>query len=281
MITSDSAPEVSVSLFATRPAVDLAIGRPALPLRHIAIQTERLLLRWLRHPVVLLETLIIPCLLLFVLDTVIGNQVGRFSGRSALYGSVPMVAVVGALSGAAAGGAMLWREREAGLLARFWVLPVSRGSGLAARILAEGCRILVGTSVIVAFGHLLGFRFHQGLPAAIVFVLIPVLFGLGFATLVMVIAVLAPKATLVESMTILTSLLMFFSTGFVPAAAYPEWIRPVVQHQPISVTVEAMRALSEGGPLGRPLLLTLVWSLGMLAVFAVPAALGYRRASRR
>lgn len=249
-------------------------------LRDTMIQTQRLLLRWTRHPVTLLETLIIPCLLLFVLNTVIGSQVTRFSGHSALYGSVPMVAVIGALSGAVASGAMLWREREAGLLARFWILPVHRASGPAARILAEGIRILLGTLVIVAFGYLLGFRFQQGLLPALAFVLIPVLLGLGFATVVTALAASAPKATLVESMTILTSLLMFFSTGFVPLNAYPRWIRPIVEHQPISVTIEAMRALAAGGPLARPLTLSFAWSLTALCVFAVPAALGYRRASR-
>ncbi|MVU80905.1 ABC transporter permease [Nocardia sp. ET3-3] len=253
----------------------------AVLLRDTMIQTQRLLLRWTRHPVTLLETLLIPCLLLFVLNTVIGTQVTAFSGHDALYGSVPMVAVIGALSGAVAGGAMLWRERESGLLSRFWVLPVHRASGPAARILAEATRILAGTVVIVAFGYLLGFRFRQGLPAALAFLSIPVLLGLAFATIVTAVAATAPKATLVESMTILTSLLMFFSTGFVPAPAYPSWIRPVVEYQPISVTIDTMRALAEGGPLTRPLLLTLAWSLGALCVFTVPAALAYRRASRR
>ena len=43
--------------------------------RHTLIQTQRLLLRWVRNPVTLLETLIIPCLLLIMLNTVVGNQI--------------------------------------------------------------------------------------------------------------------------------------------------------------------------------------------------------------
>ncbi|MCM6778746.1 ABC transporter permease [Nocardia sp. CDC159] len=248
---------------------------------HTMIQTQRLLLRWSRSPVTLLETLIIPCLLLIMLDTVVGGQIERFSGASALYGSVPMVAIVGALSGAVAGGVMLGRERDAGLLARFWVLPVHRASGPAARVLAEGCRILVGTVVVIAVGYLLGFRFQQGVFAALAFTLVPVLFGLAFATMVTAVAVFTAKATLVEGITILSSLLMFFSTGFVPLPAYPRWIQPVVRNQPLSVAVDAMKALSLGGPLAHPLTLTLLWSLGSIVVFAVPAAIGYRRASRR
>ena len=46
---------------------------------------------------------------------------------------------------------------------------------------------------------------------------------------------------------------MFFSTGFVPLEQYPRWIQPVVQHQPVSYAVEAMRGLSLGGPVLAPM----------------------------
>ncbi|MGQ4596661.1 ABC transporter permease [Nocardia sp. R6R-6] len=249
--------------------------------RHTLIQTQRLLLRWARNPVTLLETLIIPCLLLIMLNTVVGRQIQKFTGESALYGSVPMVALVAAVSGAVAGGILLGRERDAGLLARFWVLPVHRASGLASRILAEGCRIFVCALAVILVGYLLGFRFHQGVGATIVFLALPVFFGLAFATIVTAVAVFTAKATLVEAITILTSLMMFFSTGFVPLVAFPKWIQPVVRNQPMSVAVDSMRALAFGGPLARPLTLTFAWSLGAIIVFAVPAAIGYRRASRR
>ncbi|MBF6073156.1 ABC transporter permease [Nocardia beijingensis] len=250
-------------------------------LRHTLIQTQRLLLRWARNPVTLLETLIIPCLLLVMLNTVIGGQIKKFTGESPLYGSVPMVALVGALSGAVAGGVLLGRERDAGLLARFWVLPVHRASGLASRVLAEGCRIFACTLAVVLVGFVLGFRFHEGVAATIAFLFLPMLFGLAFATVVTSVAVFTAKATLVEGITILTSLMMFFSTGFVPLVAFPKWIQPVVRNQPMSAGVDAMRALAFGGPLARPLTLTVLWSLGAIVLFAVPASIGYRRASRR
>ena len=37
---------------------------------------------------------------------------------------------------------------------------------------------------------------------------------------------------------------------------------------------------SLGGPVAQPMIATALWSLGLTAVFAVPAAIGYRRASR-
>ncbi|MFC9963871.1 ABC transporter permease [Nocardia ignorata] len=254
---------------------------PVALVRQTTIQTQRLLLRWARNPITVLEALFIPCLLLVMLDIVVGGQIERFTGENALSSSVPMVAIVGALSGAVASGVLLGRERDAGLLARFWVLPVHRASGLASRILAEGCRILLGTVTVVIVGLLLGFRFQQGPLAAFVFLLVPVVFGLAFATIVTAVAVYTAKSSLVEGITILTSLMMFFSTGFVPLVAFPTWIQPLVRNQPMSVAVDAMRGLADHGPVARPLLLTLAWSAGAILLFAVPAAIGFRRASRR
>ncbi|WP_327119761.1 ABC transporter permease [Nocardia sp. NBC_01730] len=244
------------------------------------IQIQRLLLRWWRDPLTMVQSLIFPALLLIVLNAVLGKQISSFSGASALYGSVPMVALVGVMSGSVAGAVTLGRERDQGLLARFWVLPVHRASGLAARIAAEGARILMCTLVLFGVGVALGFRFEQGLFAGIALFGVPLLYGLGFATLVTAVAVYTAKAALVEAVSLGSSIMMFFSTGFVPLAAYPRWAQPLVRHQPMTYAIDAMRGLSFGGAVRTPLLATIAWSVGAMVLFAVPAAIGYRRASR-
>ncbi|WP_084436448.1 ABC transporter permease [Aldersonia kunmingensis] len=247
---------------------------------HTAIQTQRLLIRWSRDPMTVVQSLVFPALLLIMLNTVLGRQITSFSGYDALYGSVPMTALVGVMSGAVAGAVTLGRERNGGLLARFWVLPVHRASGVMSRLTAEAVRILITTIVILVVGVALGFRFEQGFLAAIALLGVPLMFGLAFATAVTAVAVWSSKQALVETISLGSSLLMFFSTGFVPLAAYPEWVQPIVQHQPMSYAIDAMRGLSLGGPVAQPLIATALWSLGLMVVFAVPAAIGYRRASR-
>ncbi|WP_216901457.1 ABC transporter permease [Nocardia alni] len=244
------------------------------------VQTKRLLIRWRRDPLTVVQSLGFPALLLIMLNTVLGHQISAFSGTSALYGSVPMVTLVAVMSGSLAGAITLGRERDAGLLARFWVLPVHRASGLSARVLAEAVRIVACTVVLFGVGMALGFRFRQGIPAAVALIGVPVLYGLGFAALVTTAAVFSAKSAVVEMISLGSSLMMFFSTGFVPLTAYPEWAQPIVAHQPMSYAIEAMRGLSIGGPVRGPLLATLAWSLGAMVVFAVPAAIGYTRASR-
>ena len=245
------------------------------------VLTARLLRRWSRDRATVLESLVMPVVLLATLNIVLGNVVSQLTGHSALYGSVPLIAMVGAMSGSMVGGSGLMRERADGLLSRLWVLPVHRASGLVSRLAADAVRIVGTTAVIACAGVALGFRFRQGIPASVAWLLIPTAFGVAFTMVVSTIALYAASTIMVEATEVIWGLLMFFSTGFVPLDRYPRWIQPAVQHQPMSYAIEAMRGLSLGGSVLAPTVALLLWSAGIAAVCSVPMAIGYRRASMR
>jgi ABC-2 type transport system permease protein len=251
------------------------------------LQMKRLLVRWSRDLTMVILTLVVPIFFLVTVNTVLGDQISQITGHSALFGSVPMVAVVAAITGSSAGAIGLMRERADGLLARLWVLPVHRASGVLSRLAAEAVRILLTTVVIVCAGLAMGFRFREGLIAGLVWLMVPVIFGVAFATLVTTAAFYSassaaqPGTTLVEGIALICTLGIFFCTGFVPLAQYPEWIRPFVEQQPMSHAIEAMRGLSQGGPIFGPMIATLLWAGGIVGVCIVPMVIGYRRASMR
>ncbi len=85
--------------------------------------------------------------------------------QNALDGTVPMAALVGALFGSTAAGISLMRERDDGLLTRFWVLPMHRIAGVLSRLTAEVIRVLATTVLVLLTGFALGFRFEQASPA--------------------------------------------------------------------------------------------------------------------
>ncbi len=243
------------------------------------ILAVRVLRRWTRDPATVAESLIMPLVLLVALNIVLGDGISQVTGQSALYGSVPLVAMVGTMSGSMIAGIGLMRERADGLLSRLWVLPVHRASGLLSRLAADAVRILATTAVIMCTAFVLGFRFHQGFPAAVAWLLVPLSFGVAFTMAVITLALYAANTIMVEATEVVWGLLMFFSTGFVPLHQYPGWIQPVVEHQPMSYAVEAMRGLSIGGPIATPLVGVLLWAVGLVAACAVPMAIGYRKAS--
>lgn len=250
-------------------------------LPHTRVLTARILRRWSRDTTTLAETLLVPIAFLVTLNIVLGDGISQVTGHSALYGSVPLVAMVAATQGATVGGLGVMRERDGGFLSRLWVLPIHRASGVVSRLLAEAVRIVAATLALMCAGLLLGFRFEQGIAGAIGWLLTPVVFGVAFSVAVMTIALYSAKTLVVEATAVVSGLLMFFSTGFVPLDQYPKWIQPIVEHQPLSYTVETMRGLSLGGPVLNPATGLLLWSGAIIAACAVPLAIGYRKASMR
>ncbi len=246
---------------------------------HTWVLALRLLVRWRRDPATVIESLVMPVVLLMALNIVFGNGISQLTGHSALYGSVPLIAMVGAMSGSMVSGIGLMGERTDGLLSRLWVLPVHRASGLLSRLAADALRIVVTTTVILCAGIALGFRFRQGIWASVAWLLVPTAFGLAFTMVVITLALYAANTIVVEATEVVWGLLMFFSTGFVPLDQYPHWIQPVVQHQPMSYAIEAMRGLSLGGPVLTPVVAMLLWSVGLAGATAIPMAIGYRKAS--
>ncbi len=261
-----------------RPLAAEGIGR--LP-AEVRILTARILRGWARDPATVGQSLLFPAGFLIALNVVLGDAIKQVTGHSALYGSVPLVALIGATSGAIIVTIGIMRERDEGLLSRFWVTPSNRGAGLLSRLLADGVRIVILTAFVMCVGMLLGFRFQQGIWQAVAWLFMPAVFGMAFSAVVMTLGLYAANTIVPQATEVIAAVLFFFSTGFVPLDQFPKWLQPFVEHQPCSYVVEAMRGLSMGGPVRGPVLGTLLWSAGILAVCAVPLILGYRKASRR
>jgi len=183
------------------------------------------------------------------------------------------------MAGSTTGMVGINAESLDGFLARLWSLPIHRAAGLLSRLGAEIVRLLFTTLVIAGTGVILGFRFHQGPAAAMLWVAIPVIFGVAFAAVVTTAALYWSKAIMVEAVQPVIILGSTFCTGFVPVDKYPDWVQPVVRNQPMSLAVDAMRGLSVGGPVLAPMITTLVWCGAIFLICLWPIMVGYRRAS--
>ncbi|MFC4604727.1 ABC transporter permease [Rhodococcus kronopolitis] len=271
-------PDASTLVFPTPTEVYPETSWKAL-LTHSKLQTGRLLLRSAKDPFTMLQAIVYPAIMLVMFWAVLGISVTRATGVNSVYGYAPMLALVGAMFGSMASGMQLKAEWRKGLLSRFWILPTHRAAGLISRLVFEAIRILLTTVLIMLVGVLLGFRFNQGVVAGVLLMLVPLVMGIGFATMVTALSVNFAKVPLVELLSLICTLLMFFNSGFVPTAAYPTWLQGFVENQPMSTAIDAMRGLSLGGPVAEPLIKTTLWSLGAIAIFAWPAINGYKRAA--
>ena len=242
------------------------------------VQAGRLLTRWRRERAVLMGSLVVPVLILLAYEAVLDERVHAVTGVPSVYGLVPVCAVLSAVFGALRTSEGIVVDRQFGLLSRMWVLPLHRASALTGRLAAEAVRALVGTVLITALGVAMGLRFTHGWAAALLYVLIPPIVVVGFAALVMALAVRTNARTAMTLLATVTVSLAFLNPGITPLGLFPEWLRPLVRVQPMSPPIETMRALAYDGPLAWPLAMTLLWAIVLVAVFIPLSVRAYRLA---
>jgi len=66
---------------------------------------------------------------------------------------------------------------------------------------------------------------------------------------------------------------------FVPVATMPDWLQAFANINPVTVTVDALRALCLGGPSSTQIIQAAAWIAGLLLVTVPAAVLRYRHAT--
>ena len=73
--------------------------------------------------------------------------------------------------------------------------------------------------------------------------------------------------------------LFFASSALVPVSTMPGWLQPFARNQPATPTINAVRALFEGGPVYHDLWLAALWCAGIFVVFLAISLNLYRKAT--
>jgi ABC-2 type transport system permease protein len=194
---------------------------------------------------------------------------------------LPPIVVIQAMFFTGMASAMLLADdRVRGLQERCRSLPISRWAPLVGRVAADLVRAVLSVVVLLVAAGAVGFRFEAGVLAAAGFVGVALLFavaacaGFGSAAL----AARDPEAVL-PTLALPYLVLLILSSGFVPVEGFPGWLQPMVRWQPVSLSAEALRALSGGGPTAAPLVRAAVVLAGLISVFGLLGARAYRRAA--
>ncbi|MCX2932570.1 ABC transporter permease [Mycobacterium sp. CVI_P3] len=244
------------------------------------ILTERMVMHWRLHPMVPLQSVLVPTLLLLTYHLVVSRSMTLVTGSDNLATLVPMSMVAGTMMGTLNAGFHIPGERDSGLLSRLWIMPVHRGSFLVGTVMAEVAQTLVASFLILLVGMALGLRFEGSWPAVIPLLLMPMLVTVVFTAIVIAIAVRTHSASLLTLLGGAAIGMAFCTGGVAPLEHFPEWIQPFAQIQPLTPVIDAMRALIRGEPAGRTLLTALAWLIGLGAVFGPLAVRGYRSAAQ-
>ena len=175
-------------------------------------------------------------------------------------------------------GVGLAEDLSKGLIERFRSLAMARSAVLAGRTLADTLRNLMVIILMMLVGFGVGFRVHTNPIALLGAIGVMLLFGFSMSWVMANIGLRTGTAEGAQAAAFpMMAVLVFASNAFVPTATMPGPLRAYANHQPVSAAVDAVRALTIGGPTTGKLIATLAWSLGILAVFAPLAVRRYRR----
>jgi len=150
---------------------------------------------------------------------------------------------------------------------------------LAGRTLADLVRNVFVVALMSGVGFAVGFRVHTSALSLLAGLVLLLVFGYAMSWMFALVglAVGDPETAQAASFPVLAPL-VFASSAFVPVESMPGWLQVFANHQPVSVTASAVRALVLGGDTASYVLQSVGWCAALLLVFAPLAVWRYRRA---
>jgi ABC-2 type transport system permease protein len=145
-----------------------------------------------------------------------------------------------------AGGSLLADYRN-GYLDKLRAAPIHRYAILAGELVPLAISVAVMSGTILVISVLLGAHVATGLPGAFLIVALAAGFGVAWSGVSFIPALVTKNEQATSTLSLLLFPVAFMSTAFVPAALMPDWLQTFNGFNPISYTIEAMRALMNVG----------------------------------
>jgi ABC transporter DrrB family efflux protein len=170
-----------------------------------------------------------------------------------------------------------------GIIDRFRSLPMARSAVLAGRSFADVIYNLGILVVLMLSGVFVGWSVHTGIPELLAGVGLLLLFAFAMSWLGIWMGLKVPSVEVAQQ-AIFTVLfpITFLSNVFVPPQTLPNWLQPIAEWNPTSTLTASLRELwgnpnpyaTDSFPSQNPILVTLLWVVVFIVIFA---PLGIRR----
>lgn len=245
---------------------------------NVVTMTDRNLRRLVRVPTLIAFAAVQPIMFVLLFNYAWGGAIQPPGVDSYIDYALPGIWLLAIGFGASQTGVAIADDLTTGMVDRFRALPMSRSALLAGRTIADVIRNLFVLALMTGLGYVIGFRFHAGAAAALAAIALALAMGVAYSWIFAWLGLLVrdpESAGLVGLLPVI--LLTFTSSTFVPVATMPGWLQAFAELNPITVTVDAMRALTLGGPTATAVWQALAWIAGLLAVAAPAAVARYRR----
>jgi ABC-2 type transport system permease protein len=252
---------------------------PVGPLGSSLIFTHRALLKIKHVPEQLFDVTMFPILFTLMFTYIFG---GAIAGSTSAYidyltpgilvQTVVMITMYTAMT--------INNDIKKGVFDRIRSLPVWRPSLMVGALLGDTLRYTMASVVILVVTMLIGYRPPGGVVGVLLAValLLVFCFSVSWIWTLLGMKLRSPESVMGVSMMVLFPL-TFLSNVFVQIETMPGWLQPVVERNPVSILVDAVRSLMVGDPHGGSILQVLVISGVLVAVFGPLTMRAYARKS--
>ncbi|MDY5163530.1 ABC transporter permease [Leuconostoc falkenbergense] len=161
------------------------------------------------------------------------------------------------LNAAAGSGQQLREDINSGIFDRFKTLPISAFVPLAGQLIGDALRLLLSGLIS------LGTAFAIGWATSWIFVLV---------------GLLVKNAELIGSLSMIIILVMtFLSNAFIPIRTLPLFLQSIVQLNPVTITISAIRAIMKTGYWNTEATLVIISGIIIIAIFMPLSLMVYRK----
>lgn len=283
MSTTTSAAATARSLPAAAP---LTHG-PARKASDVLVLTTRNLIHIAREPFQLSDVTIQPVLFTLMFIYVFGAGVVLPGGASYKDYAVPGMLVFNQITATVGTGVGLSMDVNSGVIDRFRTLAMWRPGILVARSVTDLLTAVVGAGIVAATGFAIGWSPGNGAGKAIGAFALVLLFGYAVSWGCACVGLASNGVETAQALGLLLLFpVVFVSNALVPTQRMTPWLRAITTWNPVSAVTAAARELLgnpnpaasiHAWPMQHPIYTTLIWSLGLLVIFAPMATVLYRR----
>jgi ABC transporter DrrB family efflux protein len=242
------------------------------------LMAARQMRKVLRRPMFVVYLFVQPVIFVLLFRYVFGGAIN--TGRIAyvnylLPGIIVMTAVFGSLTT----GLGLTEDLASGAVDRFRSLPIAQSAVLVGRTTADLVTNVITVAVMLLIGIAVGFRPNQPLYDLVAALALVLAFAYVFSWISAFVGVTVRNPETAQSVGFIWVFpLVFASSAFVPTEHMPGVVRAFANVNPVSLVVNAARALTIGhGEALGPALGTLAWLAGLLLIFVPLAVHAFRR----
>lgn len=219
-----------------------------------SVEVTGIFLRWfkktLRRPSFLFFSLVQP-VIWFLLFTQAFQSVANVPGFAEYTGTdsyltffTAAVILQTVIASAMQSGMGMVTDLESGYMDKMRVAPIHRSSILVGKVLSDGFRILLQTTVILILGFVLGVTVAAGIGGLVLVLIIAMAFGIAWSGISTFVGLRTRNAETTLMISLITTFpLLFLSTAVMPLPLLPPWVQTVAAYNPMTYIANALHAL--------------------------------------